>query len=150
MFTRTIAVKIGKQPLTTRLVLDMKCQERTGNYWFYTKTFLPALFEDTRWRGAKDCPKRQVGKSFWPGSLIRCAQYCSFSNYIFGSPRCGQAFVNAWGSSDEGIEQSQCEQGSLEHLQVMLEYELCISPSCRLQILQVMYVVVERRAFSTR
>jgi hypothetical protein len=27
------------------------------------KDVLPALFEDTRWRAAKDCPKRQVGKS---------------------------------------------------------------------------------------
>src|SRR2546430_72007 len=54
--------------------------------------------------------------------------------------------LSSWSGSDEGTEQSQCGQGSLAHLQVMLEYELCISPSCRLQILQVMYVVVERRA----
>src|SRR5277367_5273900 len=53
------------------------------------KDVLPALFEDTRWRGAKDCPKRQVGKSFRPGSLLSDVQYCSFSDYMmpFGSPR---------------------------------------------------------------
>lgn len=43
---------------------DLKTSERKR------KDVLPALFEEARWRGAKDCPKRQVGKSFWPGSLL--------------------------------------------------------------------------------
>jgi hypothetical protein len=113
----------------------------------------PRTVRRTRWRGVKDCPKRQVGKSFWPGSL--CCQMCtvlSFDDYMmpFGSPRCGQAFVSSWAGSDEGTEQSQSGQGSLAHLQLMLEYEFCISPSCRLQILHIRYVGVERRAFSIR
>jgi len=46
-------------------------------------------------------------------SAVRCAQYCSFSDYMmpFGSPRCGQAFVSSWSGSNEGRERSRANVG---------------------------------------